>query len=157
MRLGLCLCQGAGQCVSMVCGGVGCECSSASPLLCRRVPSSIQKHWKTAQPLWKYSQQCCTTVPALAVLLVPTGTPHVSQPQAGAAIGAPQASPCGTEPMPTATALSRGLRWLWPRSQPSEGPQTQRMSTCPVKLQAGAGSCDAVHGCKAKMQAGSYT
>lgn len=29
--------------------------------------------------------------------------------------------------------------------------------SCEAPLQAGAGSCDAVHGCKAKMQAGSYT
>lgn len=51
MSLGLCLCQGAGQRVPTMCSGVGCECSNASPFLCCCVPSSIQKHWKTAQPL----------------------------------------------------------------------------------------------------------
>lgn len=147
MSLGLCLCQGAGQRVPTMCSGVGCECSNASPFLCCCVPSSIQKHWKTAQPLCNtpdsavqphLHELCCWCPPARHAACPSRRLPRAAQ-----------------SPHPQSRRSPGDCAGSGHAHSPQRG-RTQRSSSCPVKLQAGAGSCDAVLGSKAKTQAGSH-
>lgn len=146
MSLGLCLCQGAGQRVPTMCSRVGCEW--VMPAL-----SSVA----ACHALFKTTGKQLSHFAILpTVLFKPTCM--------SCAAGAHRhATPRVLRRLPRAAQSPR----LQPRRSPGDcagsghahSPQrgrTQRSSSCPVKLQAGVGSCDAVLGSKAKTQAESH-
>lgn len=155
MSLGLCLCQGAGQRVPTMCSGVGCEWvmpALSSVAACHALFKTTGKQLShfAILPTVLFNPTCMSC----AAGAHRHATPRV--PAAGwGCHRCSTGSPRSTEPTPAALALSWGCAGSGHAHSPQRG-RTQRMSSCPVKLQAGAGSCDAVLGSKAKTQAGSH-